>query len=252
MRPTTATGRTVGLVATFALFGLLASGCSFDIVIGQETVDGSGEVEVREFDLDGFDEIEIGSSFDAQVTVESGVIHSVEIKADDNFFDYMDVEVDGDTLKIGSKPDTEFGDREALSVTVVLPDLSAVDVSGATDVAVDASDSAVRSIDASGASDLKVINVDAGDMTIDASGASTVEVSGSSGEVTLDASGASDVLLTELDASSANVDLSGGSSADFDAPGSVTGDLSGASTLTVTDGASVEVDTSGASSVERS
>lgn len=228
------------------------SGCSVAFAFGDE-ISGSGTVETRTFDLDDFTGVEIGSQFEGVVVVDDGEAFDVEVIADDNFFEHMDIDVRGENLRVQAKQGTDFGDVTELSVSVTLPALRHLDVSGASDVSVEYHSNTERkvSIDASGASNLDVRRLDAAELVLDLSGASDLSIDGRTSSIEVDLSGASDLDLSGLETATANVDLSGASSMEFGEVDSVTGDLSGASSLTLPDGASVYVEASGGSSVHR-
>lgn len=221
------------------------------ITINTEDVSGSGNVVVRTFTVDEFDRIDISGAFEADVTVVPDESQRVEILADDNFFDDIEVGVNGRTLTIEVRNGIQFKSRTDLKATIAVPSLRAIEASGATEVDLDAGDTDVEDMDLSGASRLDVVALAAPNLRIDVSGASTLRVAGSRTlDASIDASGASEVDLTNLPLDRAALDVSGASRARLGPTGEVTGDLSGASSLSVPASADVNVDTSGASSID--
>ena len=239
----------VTIVAAVALF---ATSCVSGITFGGDEIDGSGNIETREYSLDGFDEIEISNAFDADVTIAGDADQRVEIAADDNLFDEIVVELDGSTLKIRVRSGSSLNVATALKATIVAPSLSAVEVSGASRADVRAGGSALSRLEASGASHIDVTDLETAELKIDVSGASSVDVAGTSGgSVELDVSGASEADLGELPITTADVDISGASNVDFGPAEEVQGNLSGASHVRVADDTQIDVETSGSSSVRR-
>lgn len=229
---------------------LTAGACSIDINLGGEDIDGSGDIETRTYDVAGFDEISIQNALEADVTVSPGAEISVEVTADDNFFEYITIDVSSSTLKAKTEDDVNL--RGERLVTVVVPSLSRVDASGATSVNVDAGGTNVGAIDVSGASTLGILDLNADDIDIDVSGASNVAVAGDKiDSVTADVSGASSADLHLITVGDATVDVSGASHARFGEADRVVGDASGASNVRVESDTDVDIDTSGASSVDR-
>lgn len=231
-------------------FGLLAAGSlaacgQIDIDFD---VDGSGTSETISYDFDSFDEVDIGSAFEAEITIEPGT-PSVEITMDDNLFEHLDVSVNNGRLKI-EMDDGMYDTKVDPRVVISMPAITELDVSGATDTKLTGLDEETFTMDISGAANAKV-DGSAARLTIDASGASSLEFDGSSDEIRLDASGASSVDLGDVPAETVEVDLSGASSTELGDVSEVSGEVSGAASLDVPDGANVSVSTSGAGSIDR-
>jgi hypothetical protein len=170
---------------------------------------GSGDVVTEERPLSGFDRVSVSGAMDAEITVEAGAGFRVTVRADDNLIEQIETDVVGTTLEIGSTG--SFVNPTEKVVVVVMPDLAAIEASGASDVT------------ASGVVDALVV----------------------------DASGASDVDTAALDAETVNVDVSGASDVTVFARSAVTGEASGASNVDILGSpATVQVETSGASDVD--
>jgi hypothetical protein len=90
-------------VAIVAAVALSATSCVSGITFGGDEIDGSGNIETREYSLDSFDEIDISSAFHADVTIAADADQKIEIAADDNLFGEIVVQLDGNKLKIGWK-----------------------------------------------------------------------------------------------------------------------------------------------------
>jgi hypothetical protein len=243
--------RTHLLVAIVAAVALSATSC-VSVTFGGDEIEGSGNIETREYSLDSFDEIEIANAFDADVTIAADADQKIEITADDNLFEEIEVELDRDTLKISVRGGTNLKVSTALKATIVAPSLSAVEVSGAARADVRAGGSALSKLEASGASRIDVIDLETAELKIDVSGASSVIIAGTSGgSVELDVSGASEADLRELPITTADVDISGASNVELGPAEDVEGSASGASHLRVASDTRIDVETSGSSSVQR-
>jgi hypothetical protein len=223
------------------------TGCSVNVDLGLRA-DGSGVSETTSFDLAEFDEIHIGSAFNAEITVVDGP-QSVEVTLDDNLFVYLIAEVEGDRLTV--KMDRGNIDYEVdPTVVITVSELTELHVSGASDVDASGVAGDRLGLEVSGASEVAV-EADVAELTIDSSGASNVDIEGAADTVDIEASGASSVNLAGIEMTTAAVDVSGASNVGLDGAERVTGEASGASTIVVGDDAAVSVSTSGASSVER-
>ncbi|MCU0509526.1 MAG: DUF2807 domain-containing protein [Anaerolineae bacterium] len=228
----------------------LLSGC-FPVVVGGEQVVGSGRTVTEEYDFTGFTRVAVGSAF--EVDINQGDAYAVAVTVDDNLVQHLDVRMDGDTLRIGLKPALRFSFRNTtLRAEITMPDVEALDLSGATRTRLDgfSSDKTVD-VEVSGASQLTG-DMTSGAMNVEASGASRVELSGETGNLDARASGASTLRLQDLASGDTRVDASGASTIVVNPSGRLTGDASGASTVRYAGSpATVQVDTSGASSVRK-
>ncbi len=233
-------------LALLSLGGVAFAISACDVTIGPGE-DGSGVAETVVYEFDDFDQISVGGAFEADITVGDGPT-SIEVTVDDNLVDDLDVEVDDGRLEIGWKQNINPDVQPTVAISV--PNLTAVDISGATEATIVGVDAEVFSLDGSGASDIEA-GGDFGQLELDLSGASNLELDGTVDEMTADFSGASSADLTEVEAGGVALDLSGASSVQFESVGPVSGEISGASELTVPDGVPLEVETSGASSIKR-
>ncbi len=239
--------RFLGIMLVLSMVGVLA-GCALP---GGTVVTGSGRTTTKDYDFSGFTKVGIGSAF--QGTITRGAGYKVSVTVDDNIVEYLDVRVDGDTLRVGLKPMLSLGFRNTtLRTEITLPDLTGLDLSGATRTQVTGfSNTTPMSVEVSGASQLRG-DLTTGQMTLRASGASTVELTGATGPLDLEASGASTVRFDNLTSQDTRIRASGASNVTVNTSGKLTGEASGASSVRyVGNPASVQVDTSGASSVRQ-
>jgi hypothetical protein len=164
--------------------------------ISQESLTGSGNVVTREEAISDFDKVEISHSFDVDIT--QGEAFSVVIRVDDNLVEHLQVEKFGSTLKIDLKPDVSLVSNATLEAEITMPELTGVDLSGASNATISGFKSTKNlTVDLSGSSSLRG-DISAGDVSIDLSGSSNANLTGSGGNLTLDASGSSDVDLSDF------------------------------------------------------
>lgn len=226
----------------------LLSGC-FPMP-GGTVVMGSGRAETQDYDFSDFTSLSAGSAF--QVDINQGESYAVSVTVDDNFVQYLDVRVDGQTLFIGLKPNTGFNLRNTtMRAEVTMPDLEGLKLSGAARGDLSGFNNTKRvDVELTGASELSG-ELTSGELRIEASGASRAELSGSTGPLDARASGASTLRLQDLQSADTRVNASGASTIVVNPSGRLTGDASGASTVRYAGSpASVQVSSSGASSVK--
>ncbi len=218
---------------------------------GGERFIGSGRVMSREFDLRGFDRVEISNAF--RVDIVQARSYGVTVRIDDNLAPHLRVEKQGDTLIIGLKPLRGFNiGRSTQEAEVRLPELRGVQASGASDASM-IGFSGGREFEAelSGASTLEG-EIEAGHLRLELSGASRGRLRGSAESIYIHASGASNLDLENLPVTDAEIELSGASEAQVVINGNLDLEASGASRL-LFEGNPVlgRIELSGASSIKR-
>lgn len=224
---------------------LMLAGCA------QVLITGSGNIVSQEEDLRGFDRVSVQQSFD--VDISQGEDFKVVVSVDDNVVQYLDVRVDGSTLKIHLEPGRSFSLIDAtLQAEVVMPELLAVDLSGASsaDITGFASSSDFE-VDLSGSSNLRG-DIEAGDTVVDLSGSSDLNLSGSGGDLIVDSSGSSFVDLSEYPVENADLNLSGSSSVTVNVSGTLDVSTSGSSDVYYLGNPTIgEISSSGSSTVQQ-
>jgi len=212
-------------VSVIFIFSLFFQSCIF--------IDGDARLnpvnsDSRNFDLRGFDQLQMGHAFDIQVR-QSGQF-SVAVRGDRRDIEDLDVFVDRNGKLVMQYRNWRIK-RYQMDVDITMPILRGIDFSGAT----------TSSIDGFGRTS---------DLDIQLSGASKSTIDGDWDFVTMDISGASDLILRGQ-GQRLNGDLSGASRLEaFDYPvDDADLDLSGASTARVLVGKNLKVKASGASTV---
>jgi hypothetical protein len=244
------------------LVAVLAAGCGV-------TLKSSGNLQTQDYNFEKFSRVEVGSAFEFEITRAD--TYSIAITADDNLFEHIQVDKSGDTLKISCKTLAIIG-PVTLKVTITMPQLNDLNISGASHGAVSGfSTTDDTEFTVSGASRLTLAEMALGDVAFDVSeasqatgtltakkldlrvsGASEAELSGAATDVTVEASGASRVHLDGLAVNNANVNLSGASTGTVNLSGRLDAEVTGASRLeyigTPTMG---NIETSGASTLSK-
>jgi hypothetical protein len=210
-------------------------------------LNGSGNLVTKEYDLNGFDKIEISGAFRARVS--QGDAFRVSITVDDNIAPQLKVEKRGDTLHVGLLPGTTLMGG-TLRADIAMPVLVGANVSGAADTELGSFSSSKRgTFESSGAARLHG-TIDCGGARVEATGAGSVELAGQAGDMEVEVSGAGTALLKEFLAEDVKIDASGGGRAEVSVAGSLTGEASGGARVTYFgDPNTVRVNTSGGATV---
>ena len=215
---------------------------------GRPAVPGSGNVISQIKPLERFARVNIGNAF--HVEIKESTQFSVSLSADDNVINLVEVEKEGDTLRIG----LEAGDYSdvTLRARITMPELLGVMLTGASRATLEGFASANNlSISLSGASVLEGY-VEAREADLRINGASKLTLAGSADNLLVRASGASVLELRHFSIDRASVVLNGASQASVNVRGSIeNAELSGASVL-IYDGdpGLGDIQTSGASKIE--
>ena len=241
-----------------------AAGCN---PLTQKFVTGSGNTEAREFSLTGFTGIQAAVGFVVQASKSSS--YRVQLTADDNLWEYLDVSVSGGTLHLQSKPGVNILNAH-LQAVVTLPSLKNLDFSGAASGNLkDFNSTDSLRVKISGAGMITMDNVKFGSTTFDisgagelsgtaatsdikftVSGAGRVTLSGSGTQAAIEASGASRLSLGQFDVQTLTVTLSGASEAHVNAHSISRANISGASFLYYADSPTLgNMQTTGGSSI---
>lgn len=229
------------IVLTLFIF---ASGC----IGSRPAVIGSGKLSTWDFDHSDFKKIEAGSGFEINIVKSDSYL--VRITFDENLLEYLDIDISGDRLRIGLKPNYNYINcpHEA---NITLPDLRELGLSGDSHAKVKGFHTS-RSVrfEFSGSSSAHIEDFESGNVhfeisgggnatgsikidngTFVLSGGSDIELSGSAEDISVKASGASVAGLDNFTTANAEVNLSGASKATINTGGTLDVNLSGASTL---------------------
>ncbi|MBD0258512.1 MAG: DUF2807 domain-containing protein, partial [Cytophagales bacterium] len=204
-------------------------------------------------DLRDFQRMEVNGPF--VVTVEGGSEYGVNVQADNDQRDDIEVEVEGERLRIRYRNDAfpeRFGDRNRIRVSVTMPrPLRELDLGGAANATVrgfgDFDDMDVQLTGASTATvELAVNRIEA-----DLAGASRLILNGRTNKLQAEVSGASQLDALELAAEEAVVSASGAGEANVQVNRTLEAEASSAGRIRYRGDASIRANASSAGSVQR-
>jgi hypothetical protein len=186
------------------LIALTAVGCHHRI----GGVKGSGKRVVQKREMPAFTAISTEGAFDVEVVVQKA--QSFSIEGDDNILPLIRTDVLGDKLTI--KSNSNFSTSEPLRIRISVPELVAVN--------------------ASGAGKFEVTGVKNEKFEIACNGAPALKVSGSTKMLDIDVSGAAKIDAQGLHAAAVTVSSKGVSKVDVDASDKLDVTISGTSVVT--------------------
>ncbi|NNE56988.1 MAG: hypothetical protein HKN36_02670 [Hellea sp.] len=171
-----------------------------------------GPTTTQNFDLTGFDAIDISGVYDAEILV--GNDYSIRLEGSEKDMEHARVELDGKTLELGKvNGKSRWNNGHTIEAYITLPKLAALDVSGVTDAL--------------------VTGVDSENFELDVSGVADVIIDGSCGALEADISGVSDIEAADFKCKSADVDMSGVGDITVFASESIDADVSGVGDVVV-------------------
>ena len=200
------------MIAAFVIAGLVVFGgifSGFPSFYIPPTITGSGSLASRQESFTGFTGVSISSGFRFTIT-QSGT-YSVNVTTNSNLLNDVQVTQSGNILYVSVTPFNFFG-FSSLQVTITMPDISTLDLSGGSTGTVNGFNSTHG-------------------FTVDASGGSSATVYGSASSLSLDGSGGSHIDLSGFHVTDAQVNLSGGAWSTINLSGRLDANVSGGSAL---------------------
>lgn len=223
--------------------------------MNDETEGQAGSAAGKQYSVQGFSEVEVSSAVKFEITQSPD--YSVKAVGDEKLIEHLNVDVSGQTLRIGLRSGLHFfslGHSDGnVKVTVTMPRLRKLTASGACNgVARGFKSTDDFDLELSGASRAE-IDIEAGKTTatvsgagrisgalkaqstsLTLSGASRCELTGTGGDTRLSVSGAGQADLSGFRIQNADLELSGASRAKINMDGTLNASLSGASQLEYT------------------
>ncbi len=199
--------------AAVALLTLAVSACDVDLELPDMTrIDGSGTIATETVDAAGFDSVALMSEGDVTITI--GDEPSVTITGDDNLLPILDATVANGTLRLELTEDnTDIEPSRAIEWRIVVPSLTAVQLTGAGNMAVDSLAAATFDVTLTGAGSISVADLDASTVMVSIPGAGSVTLAGEADQQEVRIPGAGDYQGMDLRTRDAEVTVSGAGSA---------------------------------------
>ena len=234
---------------SLAVLGFTLFLFSCDVI--ENDVRPSSKITTTQATFSDYTAIDASTAFIVYVNF-SDVEESIEIEANDNLHQYIEVKKENGTLFIGIKNGVHIRGNSTLKAYINTKNISSYSASGATKMIVeDLIESSNVDIYLSGASNFSgEINCD--QLFVDVSGASVLSIAGYSNDFEIEASGASVLSDYEFITKRIKADLSGASNAALTIEDEIDIEASGASILRYKGDALItHQDLSGASSIKK-
>jgi Putative auto-transporter adhesin, head GIN domain len=229
------------------LFPALFTSCRY---MGGERIRGNGNIKTESRTTGQFSSVDVSSNIDVYVKQDS--VAAVKIETDENLLEYMQITVDGGTLKIREEKGYNLRPSKSIKVFVSGPSFKHFEVSGACDIYTENNITSTDpiTINLSGACNVKM-DLKTPKINVDLSGAGTITLKGETKDFIVDGSGSTDVKCFDLMTENADIEMSGAGDAEVFASVKLDVHVSGAADVKYKGNATVNQSVSGAGSVKK-
>ena len=232
----------------FAIIGLFVfSSCQ---IFGGKRVNGNGNVVTRDKTVGQFNSIEVSGA--VAVHIRQDANPSVRVETDENLFEYLEIDVRGNTLVIKTKSGFNLRPSKEVTVYASAAAFRDIDVSGACKII---SDNVITGneelrIHASGATSLNM-QVNLPRLSTEISGSGDAVLRGTAKDFSGSISGSGSIKGFDLVTDNTMLDLSGAADAEVTANQKLDVEVSGSGDVQYKGNASVNQRISGAGSVKK-
>ena len=193
----------------YFLILLLGIGLFFSCrFIGGKRVKGNGNMETEQRSVSSFDGVVSRGSFD--ITVISGDVHSVKIEADENLLQYIETDIDGGNLEIGTRQGYNLRPRRDIRVTVTAPHFNELSSHGSGSIkgetAIKATEHAKLHLSGSGNID---VNINAPSVDAEIAGSGNISVAGTAKRFSSTIHGSGDIRAGQMQSEEGKVEIAG-------------------------------------------
>ena len=193
------------LVSILLAFCVLNTACS-------NLVSSNDEISSKEYKLSPFDELEVSNGF--KVILKKSDSNKVEVSANDNLHQYINVRLTDSELKISKSNSVDFDNKANITITVYYSILKDVEGTGGTNFIVDGSFTNELDVKLSGNSNFEGV-INSSKLEAELSGNSTLNITGSASKFDLDMSGSSSMKGYDFSTDNFDGEFSGGSIAEL-------------------------------------
>jgi predicted small secreted protein len=229
------------------LLGILVS--SF-LITGCKRVRGDGNFKSEARKMHDFKGVNLRGSMD--VHLEEGDSYSVTVDADANILPYIETEVDGGELVIGSENNVSLDPSKPIEIHVTAPSYNSISVAGSGNIfsknQLDAGTKMVLSVSGSGnlEADVKAETVSA-----DIAGSGAINLKGNARDIRSTISGSGDLVAAGFEAERGNFEVSGSGKVTIRITRELSGSIAGSGDIVYYGSPKVNTSIAGSGSVRK-
>ena len=222
------TTQTKWVVSVVMIGAFMLSACNIQIGnIGQ--VDGNGTIESRNYEVGNFSQVSIDGI--GQVDIVQGERTNLTVTTDQNLFEYLIVDTQGDSLVLSTTPNTGLDPTDGIRYALTVANLNQLSVDGAASVQAGALSAESLHLDLDGAASLDFAALDVASLDVEIDGAGDVTVGGRADRSSVEVNGAGKVDLGKLESKSADVSVNGLATVTVWAADTLDAEINGAGTI---------------------
>lgn len=196
------------LVAALILFGITESTAQFK----NTRVKGDGNITTKTVSTSNYSGVKVVGSMD--VHLEKGTEGNISVTTDSNIHEYVEIEVDGNSLEIRIKKNTSVNTKHGIHVTVPFQEISEILLVGSGDIDTKNTISGNElELSIVGSGDIK-LDVDVSEIDAKITGSGDMILSGKTGDLEVKISGSGDFEGKMLSAKNADTFISGSGDAE--------------------------------------
>lgn len=219
-------------IAHFRTLLLLLTVCWYSSAIGQNyngpAITGQGEIVKKKLNVDNFHSLGLG--INATVYLTQGSSHSVEIEAQQNIIDNLELEVENGSWNIEGKK--RIKDYKAVVIHITMPTVKALSIGGSGKIL--------------GKSDFKNLE----ELKVSIGGSGEVSLAGSATTTSISIAGSGKVDVRQLGSTSSKVSIAGSGDAFVDVKDKLTVSIAGSGSVFYNGKPSVKTSVAGSGKVE--
>lgn len=175
-------------------------------------MDGNGVRSTEQRNVANFNGVSVSGGMHVVLTSGS---HSVRVEADENLLQYIETELDGNTLEIGPRKGYNLRPEQEIKVYVSAPYFNNLEVSGSGSVTSESRIKAENRLEAdiSGSGDMK-LDVDAPEVNMEVTGSGNVTLRGGTRKLRAKITGSGELMAFDLMSEETEVEISGAGNAE--------------------------------------
>jgi hypothetical protein len=215
-----------------------------------QKVKGNGNVVKKERSVGTFSEIQSFGSFD--ITITDGATTKVEVEAEDNLQEFIEVSVQGDKLQIKSRKNQNFNATKSINIYVTVPSLRAIGLHGSGNVK---SENLIRAgvnfeIKSAGSGNVS-LEVETTNLSADIAGSGNITLKGKTKEFEGRIQGSGNIRARDMQSEITTVKIAGSGNAEVVATSKLNTNIAGSGDVKYWGDASVDSKVAGSGSVRR-
>jgi hypothetical protein len=187
------------------LFKFVLAGLLFSVII-TSCNKGNYNLISQNRDLSGFEQVNSSGDFDVIICHDS--LFSVTVEAEENLLRFIKTETESGILYVGIKDHKNLKPHYPIKVTVHMPSLTGIRLSGSGNISCDTFNEQQMDADLSGSGNIS-FSVHATKIDADISGSGEIKIAGSAREAKLSISGSGEFEALSLSCNTCYADITG-------------------------------------------